>query len=82
MGKKSNKKTMKIYDGQSNELMTIRKLEKDGHDLLITGKIFGAMPMKARLTPQEARAAFKVMNFKTLLFLATILFRPSTKGKE
>ncbi|PHR61874.1 MAG: hypothetical protein COA43_01510 [Robiginitomaculum sp.] len=79
MAKKSNKNVMKIYDGQNNELMTVRKLEKDGHDLLITGKIFGAMPMKARLTPQEARAAFKVMDFKTLLFLVTLLFRPSTK---
>ena len=49
-------RAMRIYDGQNKELMTVRKLERDGNDLVITGKIFGAMPMKARLKPEEARA--------------------------
>lgn len=70
---------MKFYDGQHNELMTVRKLEKDGDDLLITGKIFGAMPMKARLKPEEARAALKLLDFRTILFLLTLLFRSSSK---
>lgn len=73
------KKQMKFYDGQHNELMTVRKLEKDGDDLLITGKIFGAMPMKARLKPEEARAALKLLDFRTILFLLTLLFRSSSK---
>ncbi len=77
---KKNKNVMKVYDGQNNEMMTVRKLEQDGHDLVITGKIFGAMPMKARLKPEEARAALKLLNFKTILFLITLLFRPSTKS--
>jgi hypothetical protein len=68
---------MHIYDGQNKPLMTVRKLERDGHDLLITGKIFGAMPMKARLTPTEARAAMKLLDAKTIWFLLTILFRRS-----
>jgi hypothetical protein len=63
-------------------MMTVRKLEQDGNDLLITGKIFGAMPMKARLKPEEARAALKLLNIKTILFLITLLFRPSSGGKE
>jgi hypothetical protein len=66
---------MKIFDGQSKELMTIRKLERDGNDLLITGKIFSAMPMKARLKPAEARAALKLLDAKTIWFLLTLLFR-------
>ena len=68
---------MKIYDGQNNELMAVRKLERDGNDLVITSKIFGAMPMKARLKPEDARAALKLLDFKTILFLLTILFRKS-----
>lgn len=74
---KKKKTTAMVYDGQDNELMTIRKLEQDGNDLVITGKIFGAMPMKARLKPQDARAAVKIMGFKTIFFLITLLFRPS-----
>ena len=80
MSSKAKKKHMMMYDGQNNELMTIRKLEQDGDDLMITGKIFGAMPMKARLKPEEARRALKLLDFRTVLFLLTILFRPSSKS--
>jgi hypothetical protein len=79
---KKNRKEIKVYDGQNNEMMTVRKLEQDGNDLLITGKIFGAMPMKARLKPEEARAALKLLNFKTILFLMTLLFRPSSGAEK
>jgi hypothetical protein len=76
--KNKSKNVMKVFDGQNNEMMTIRKLEQDGNDLLITGKIFGAMPMKARLKPEEARAALKLLNFKTIWFLLTLLLRPAS----
>ncbi len=66
---------MKIFDATDMELMTVRKIERDGNTLVIRGKIFGAMPMVAKLTPAEARAAFKLLDAKTLLFLFTLLFR-------
>jgi len=65
----------RILDGQNKELMTVRKIERDGNDLVIRGKIFGAMPMVAKLAPSEARAAFRLLDRKTLMFLITILFR-------
>jgi hypothetical protein len=67
----------KILDAQDKELMAIRKLERDGNALVIRGKIFGAMPMVAKLTPEEARAALKLIDFKTFVFLLTMLFRKS-----
>lgn len=75
MSKQSQRTLMKIYDGQNNELMTIRRFEGDGNDLVITGKIFGAMPMKARVRPEDARAALKLLDLKTILFLLTLPFR-------
>ena len=72
------KAPIKVYDGQGNELMTVRSFAQDGNDLLISGKIMGSMPMKARLTPKEARAALKLLTFKTFLFFLTILFRRSS----
>jgi len=66
---------MKILDAQDKELMTVRKIERDGSNLVIRGKIFGAMPMVAKLTPKEARAALKLLDLKTGLFLLTLLFR-------
>ena len=73
------KNTMTIYDGQENALMSVKRLEQDGDDLVIRGKIFGSMPMAARLRPEEARAALRLLDFKTLVFLLTLLFRPSSK---
>jgi hypothetical protein len=33
------------------------------------------MPMAAKLTPKEARAALKMLDFKTMLFIVSLLFR-------
>lgn len=66
---------MKILDAQDKELMAVRKLERDGDNLVIRGKIFGAMPMVAKVTPAEARAALKLLDAKTIWFLLTLLFR-------
>ncbi len=66
---------MKIYDANDGELMQVRSVEREGNSLVIRGKIFGAMPMVAKLTPAEARAALKLLDFKTVVFLLTILFR-------
>lgn len=72
---------MNIYDASGKELMTVRAIERDDDSLVIRGKIFGAMPMAAKLTPENARAALKLLDFKTFLFLLTILFRRSPKRK-
>ncbi|MFM5930309.1 MAG: hypothetical protein ACKOPQ_05330 [Novosphingobium sp.] len=65
----------KILDANDKELMAIRRISGEDGNLVIRGKIFGAMPMVAKLTPAEARAALKLLDFKTVLFLLTLLFR-------
>lgn len=66
---------MKIYAADKSELMTISKIERKGDDLVLKGKVFGTMPMSARLTPAEARAAFKLLTPKLVFFLLTLPFR-------
>ncbi|HWU04119.1 MAG TPA: hypothetical protein VN222_15365 [Novosphingobium sp.] len=66
---------MRVLDANDKELMSVRKIERDGDALVIRGKIFGAMPMVAKLTPAEARAALKLLDARTILFLLTLLFR-------
>lgn len=80
----NQKKTtdFKVFDGQGSEMLAVRKLYQDGNDLVMKGKILGAMPLNARLRPEEARAAIKQLDFKTILFLLTILFRPSSAKAE
>jgi hypothetical protein len=66
---------MKIYGGDNREMMNITSLEREGSQLIIRGKIFGAMPLTAKLRPEEARAALKLLDLKTALFLLTLFFR-------
>ena len=70
---------MILFGSDNKELMSVAKLERDGDNLLIKGKIFGTMPLTAKLTPAEARAALKLMDFNTILFLLTIVFRRSKR---
>lgn len=67
--------SMTVLDANNKELMAVRRIERDGNDLVIRGKIFGAMPMVAKLTPEQARAGLKLLDAKTIWFLITLLFR-------
>jgi hypothetical protein len=66
---------MKLYSIDNTPLMEIHALERSGRDLLIKGKVFGTMPMTARLSPSEARKGLKLLSFKLVLFLLTFLLR-------
>lgn len=66
---------MTLYSADKSELMQVSAIERDGADLLIKGKVFGTMPMTARLTPAEARQGLKLLRLRTLLFLVSMLFR-------
>jgi hypothetical protein len=66
---------VKLYSADGNELMTISSLERDGDTLLIKGKVFGAMPMSARLNSAAARAGLKLLTPRLLWFLLTLPFR-------
>ncbi|MFV0383157.1 hypothetical protein [Paracoccus sp. (in: a-proteobacteria)] len=69
---------MKITDNLGKELMDVARIEADSaNNLVIRGKIFGSMPMTAKLSPEQARAALKLLNARTIWFLITILFRRS-----
>ena len=64
-----------LYSADNSKLMEVSELAVDGNQLLIKGKIFGAMPMTAKLRPEEARKLFGMLNFKLIFFLLTFPFR-------
>jgi len=66
---------MKFVGPDNVELIMISALDRDGNDFLIKGKVFGAMPITARLSPEEARKGLKLVKFRLFLFLLTFLFR-------
>lgn len=66
---------MKVYGPDGKEMMAISSIERDGSMLVVKGKIFGAMPLTAKVTPSEVRSGLKLMSWRTLLFLITLPFR-------
>ena len=66
---------MILHSTDGSELLTVNSLTRDGNSLLIKGKVFGAMPMSARLRPEAARAALKLLTPRLVLFLLTLPFR-------
>jgi hypothetical protein len=66
---------VKIYANDKSELMQVAKIEREGNDLVLKGKVFGTMPMSARLRPSEARAALKLLTPRLIFFLLTLPFR-------
>jgi hypothetical protein len=66
---------MRLLDPNGGELMRIESIARDGNDLVIRGKVFGAMPLAARLKPDEARRGLRLLGPRLLLFLLTFPFR-------
>lgn len=69
--------SVRIVDGAKKELMTVSAIERDGDMLVVKGKIFGTMPMTAKLSPEEGRNALRMLSPKLIWFLLTFLFRKS-----
>ncbi len=66
---------MKLKSSDGSELMNVSALERDGNCLVIRGKVFGAMPLNARLDPTAAREALKLLTPGLFFFLLTLPFR-------
>lgn len=66
---------MKLKSSDGSELMNVSALERDGNCLVIRGKVFGAMPLNARLDPAAAREALKLLTPGLFFFLLTLPFR-------
>ena len=68
---------MKLFAPDNSELMEITALERAGDQLVVKGKVFGAMPLVAKLRPEQARAALKMLTPRLVFFLLTLPFRRS-----
>jgi len=66
---------VRIFGADGREMISIAALERDGTDLVLKGRIFGTMPLTARIRPEEARAALKLLDWRMLLFLFSLPLR-------
>ena len=68
---------MKLYASNNSELMEITRISRKDNTLVVEGTMMGAMPIRTILKPAELRSAIRLMDFKTILFALTMLFRNS-----
>lgn len=71
---------MKLYGPDGAEIMNVTALERKGPNLIIRGRVFGAMPLSAELRPEDARQIFQLLNVKAVFCLLTLMFRRSTRS--
>lgn len=65
----------RIYGADNVEMIRLLSIERAGGELVLKGKIFGSMPMTAKLRAEEARAVLRLLDIPTLLFILTLPFR-------
>jgi hypothetical protein len=66
---------VKIFGADNKELIAISAIERDGAELVLRGKIFGTLPMSARVTPEEARRGLKLLGWRTAIFVLSLPWR-------
>lgn len=66
-----------LYGPASEDLMSIRTIERSGDDLLVKGFAYGTMPIAVTVRPEEARRLLKLLRFSLIPFLLGFLFRRS-----
>jgi len=66
---------MIIYGSDRSKLMEIESFSREGSTLKFRGKIMGAMPITAVLTPVQLRQMLKTLGVGMLLFAISMLFR-------
>ena len=72
---------MTVYGAQNEVLMNVTAIESEGDELVVKGRIFGAMPLTAKIPPEEMRAAFRILSFRRIFFLISLLFRRSSRKR-
>lgn len=66
---------MIIYGADRSKLMEVEEFTRDGNTLRFRGKIMGAMPITAVVTPSQVRHMLKTLGIGMLFFAITMLFR-------
>jgi hypothetical protein len=68
---------MRFFTPDGGELIEIMTVSPEGDQIVIQGKIMGAMPMKAVLKPEQLRQGFKFLTPRLVLTLLAMLFKRS-----
>lgn len=66
---------MRLFTPDNTELIDVSAVQAHFEGLMIEGKIMGAMPVKAILSPTELRRGLRLLTFKIVLKTVAMLFQ-------
>ncbi len=66
---------MKLFTPEKTELIDVTAVKTHPDGILIEGKIMGALPMRAVLTPAELRRGFSLLTWGLAKKLVAMSFR-------
>lgn len=73
---------MKFYTPDKQLLIEVQAVKEHPEGVVIEGKIMGAMPMKAILRPEEARAVFRLLSWSVIWRVAIMVLRGKLAKKK
>jgi phytoene dehydrogenase-like protein len=72
-------KDVVLYGGDGERMISISNLEASDAGLLINGRIYGTVPLRATLKPEDLRRSLGLLKWRLIPFLISLLFRRSEK---
>lgn len=73
---------MKVFSKEGMEMMDVKSIERDGDNLVIKGKIMGAMSAVMVIKPADVWQAAKLLGLANILRLPFILFKGVVNGQK
>ncbi len=72
---------MKMYSKEGQCMVDVRRVERDGDNIVMTAKLMGAYSMKIYLRPEELREALKLVNWELLSGIPELMIK-GTRGED
>lgn len=66
---------MKLHTPEGRELMEVRRVAREGDQLVVRGLIMGTMPTRAVIRPEQLRAAFGLLSWGLVWGVIALLFK-------
>ena len=66
---------MVLYGGDGEPMISISSLEAGEAGLLINGRIYGTVPLRATLKPADLRRSLGLLSWGLIPFLIKLLFK-------
>ncbi len=66
---------MKIFSKEGMEMMDIKSIERDGEQMVVKGKVMGAITTTLLVKPEDCWRAARLLGFGVILQLPWILLK-------